>query len=334
MHNIKQISIIIPTYNEEDKIVECIESLLNGDYPLDKIEFVIADGNSTDRTVDRIHNFAAERRDITIRVVNNPNKTQGYGLNLAIQNADPKSEIILRADAHSLYPRNYVSDCAKTLIEVGTDNVGGAMVPVGKTPRQKAAAFCMSHLLGVGNAKFHLGNYSGFVDTAYLGCFKRDVFEKAGLFDPQMTPNEDAEFNMRIRKTGGKVYLNSNIKIDYFPRDSFVKLLKQYFRYGQGRCRTFKKHKAFTSIRQLIPPLWAVSSLIFLAMSLIWPVFIMPLLVYIFALIIASGHGAFKKHDIAILLSPVCFVIMHYAWGLGFLHQMFIRAVRTQSQFR
>lgn len=326
MHNVKQISIIIPTYNEENEIVECIESLLNGDYPLDKIEFIIADGNSADQTVDRIRNFAAEHPDVKIKVVNNSNKTQGYGLNLAIQSADPNSEIILRADAHSLYPRNYVSDCAKTLIEVDADNVGGVMVPIGKTSRQKAVAFCMSHPLGVGNAKFHLGDYSGFVDTAYLGCFKRDVFEKAGLFDPQMTPNEDAEFNMRIRKTGGKVYLNSNIKVDYFPRDSLVKLVKQYFRYGQGRCRTFKKHKAFTSIRQLIPPLWAVSSLIFLAMSLTWPVFIMPLLVYVFALIIASGYGAFKKHDIAILLSPVCFVIMHYAWGLGFLHQISIKA--------
>ena len=331
MHNAKQLSIIIPTYNEDNWIIECIESLLDGDYPLDKIEIVIADGHSTDGTVDRIRKFASEHRDITIKVVNNPDKTQGYGLNLAIQSADPNSEIILRADAHSIYPQNYVSSCAKTLMDVEADNVGGVMVPKGNTLRQKAVAFCMSHPLGVGNAKFHLGDYSGFVDTAYLGCFKRSVFDKAGLFDPQMTPNEDAELNVRIRKTGGHVYLNGNIKVDYFPRDSLVKLLKQYFRYGQGRCRTFKKHKAFTSIRQLVPPLWAVSSFVFLALSLTWPVFAIPLLVYVLTLVIASGYGAFKEHDLAILLSPVCFVIMHYAWGFGLLQQMFARTAKDNK---
>jgi len=328
VHNVKPISIIIPAYNEENKIIECIESLLNGDYPLDKIEFVIADGNSTDDTVEQIHNFAAEHPDIKIKVVNNPDKTQGYGLNLAIQHADPNSEIILRADAHSLYPQNYVSDCAKTLTEVGADNVGGVMIPVGKTSGQKAVAFCMSHPLGVGNAKFHLGNYSGFVDTAYLGCFKRDVFDKAGLFDPEMTPNEDAEFNMRIQKAGGKVYLNGDIRVHYFPRDSFVKLAKQYFRYGQGRCRTFKKHKAFTSIRQIVPPLWVVFTLIVLGMSLAWSPFIIPLLAYVFVLISASVYGSFKKCEVSILLSLAYFIVMHYAWGLGFLHEMLLKPMQ------
>lgn len=332
MHNVKQISIIIPTYNEENKIVECIESLLNGDYPLDKIEFIIADGNSADQTVDRIRNFAAEHPDVKIKVVNNFNKTQGYGLNLAIQSADPNSEIILRADAHSLYPRNYVSDCAKTLIEVDADNVGGVMVPIGKTSRQKAVTFCMSHPLGVGNAKFHLGGYSGYVDTVYLGCFRREVFDKAGFFDPVMTPNEDSELNLRIRKSGGKIYLNENIQAKYFPRDSLRKLLKQYFQYGQGRCRTFKKHRQFTSWRQLIPPLWVIATLLFGIAGLWWKWVWLPLLLYILILLLISIYGVLQRRDVSLLFVPICLVIMHYAWGLGFLHQMFIRTVKTQGK--
>ena len=143
-----------------------------------------------------------------------------------------------------------------------------------------------------------------------------------------MTPNEDAEFNLRIRKTGGKIYLNKDIRVEYFPRETIAKLVRQYFRYGQGRCRTFRKHKAFISVRQVIPPLWVISTLVFLAISLVWPIFIVPLLAYVSVLIIASGYGSLKKSDMAILLSPVCLVIMHYAWGFGFLHQMFIRAAK------
>ena len=182
----------------------------------------------------------------------------------------------------------------------------------------------MSHPLGVGNAKFHLGTQSGFVDTAYLGCFKKDVFEKVGLFDPAMTPNEDAEFNLRIRKEGGTIYLNHEIRVGYFPRDTLAKLMKQYYRYGQGRCRTSKKHKAFTSLRQVVPPLWVVVTLVLLILSLSSVVYLLPLLVYFFVLLSVSIFGAYRKRDAAILLSPICFGVMHYAWGLGFFSELFV----------
>ncbi|WP_333656536.1 glycosyltransferase family 2 protein, partial [Dissulfurispira sp.] len=194
-------SVIIPVYNEENAIIQCLESLIDGDYPLDNLEFIIADGGSSDRTLEVLKEFASKNKNVAVKIVNNAFKTQGYGLNIAIENADIKSEIILRADAHSIYPKNYILDCVKTLREVDADNAGGVMVPVGETPFQKAVAFCMSHPIGVGNAKFHLGGYSGFVDTVYLGCFKKNIFEKIGLFDPEMTTNEDAELNLRILKS-------------------------------------------------------------------------------------------------------------------------------------
>ncbi len=318
----KQISVIIPTYNEEDAIVNCIESLTDGDLPRDKLEFVIADGNSSDNTLKRIEDFSGGHPDIRIRVVNNPHRTQGYGLNIAIQNADKDSEIIIRADAHSIYPANYIADCVKRSLSTNADNVGGVMVPLGKGFLQRAVSFCMSHPLGVGNAQFHLGNHSGFVDTVYLGCFKRAVFEKVGLFDPAMTPNEDAELNLRIRKSGGTVYLDSNIRVGYFPRDTLAKLARQYFRYGQGRCRTSKKHRAFTSIRQVVPPFWTVLTLVLLLLSWRSVFFVFPLAAYVLVLLLVSMYGAYRKRDRAVLLSPMCFGVMHYAWGLGFLSEL------------
>jgi len=312
--------VIIPAYNEENAIIPCLKSLMDGDYPLNKLEFIIADGGSFDRTLEVLREFASENKDVTVKIVNNAFKTQGYGLNIAIENADIRSEIILRADAHSIYPKNYILDCVKTLLKVNADNAGGVMVPVGKTPFQKAVAFCMSHPIGVGNAKFHLGGYSGFVDTVYLGCFKKNIFEKVGLFDPRMTPNEDAELNLRILKSGGKIYLNSNIRIEYFPRNTMKKLILQYFRYGRGRCRTFKKHGRFTSFRQIMPPSWVILTLFFIiGTAFVSKLFAIPLLMYLFILLSVSIKGVLRNKDIGILMSPICFIAMHYSWGAGFL---------------
>lgn len=313
------VSVIIPVYNEENTIIDCIKSLINGGYPVDKLEFIIADGGSKDRTVEIINFFSSSNPNIKTKVVNNPHRTQGYGLNISIENADGRSEIILRADAHSVYPENYIFDCVQTLLSVNAYNAGGVMVPVGKTPFQKAVAFCMSHPIGVGDAKFHLGNYSGFVDTVYLGCFKKEVFKKVGLFDPTMTPAEDAELNLRIINFGGTIYLNSNIKVDYFPRNDVFKLIKQYYRYGQGRCRVFKKHKKFTSVRQIIPPMWIIFTAISIILGLFLKIFIIPLLAYLSVIFIVSANGAIKNKEIDILLAPIGFIIMHYAWGSGFL---------------
>lgn len=322
MSGYEQVSVIIPTYNEQDSITNCIETLIDGDYPIDKLEFIIADGGSTDNTLKEIEHFSRRYPDVSIKVLHNPHKTQGHGLNMAIQNVSADSKIIIRADAHSVYPRNYIAHCVESLLTTNADNIGGVMVPLGKGALQRAVSFCMSHPLGVGNAQFHLGNQSGFVDTAYLGCFKRDVFERIGLFDPAMTPNEDAELNLRIRKSGGTIYLNHKIRVGYFPRDTMAKLMKQYYRYGQGRCRTSKKHKAFTSIRQVIPLIWVVFTVVLLVLSLFSVVFFIPLLGYFVILLSISIFGVCRRKDIAIFLSPICFSVMHYAWGIGFFSEL------------
>lgn len=322
MSKAEKVSVVIPTYNEQAAITDCIKSLMDCDFPRDKLEFVIADGNSSDNTLKKLEYFASSNPDAKIKVVNNPHRTQGYGLNLAIQNANKDSEIIIRADAHSIYPANYIADCVKCSLSTDADNVGGVMVPVGKGFLQRAISFCMSHPLGVGNAQFHLGNRSGYVDTVYLGCFKRAVFEKVGLFDPAMTPNEDSEFNLRVRKSGGTVYLDSNIRVGYFPRDTLAKLARQYYRYGQGRCRTSKKHKAFTSMRQVVPPLWTILTLLLLLLSLYSIVFLLPLLSYVLVLLLVSIYGAYSRRDGAILLSSICLGVMHYTWGIGFLSEL------------
>lgn len=334
MYKYKSVSVIIPILNEENTIVECIISILNSDFPVDKLGFIIADGGSTDKTVETIKEFSIKHPEIKIQLVNNTYKTQGYGLNIAIENVPSETEIVVRADAHSIYPKNYIMDCVQTLLSTNADNVGGVMLPVGKTHFQKAIAFCMSHPLGVGNAKFHLGNFSGFVDTVYLGCFRKDIFNKIGLFDPEMTPNEDAELNLRILESGGKIYLNSNIRVQYFPRDSIGKLFKQYYHYGEGRCRSFKKHKKLISIRQIIPPLWVILTIICLFLNFFSYIYIYPLTLYLGILLFSSIYVALKRQEMSILLSPICFVVMHYAWGIGFLRESIRKLILLRNMVR
>ncbi len=324
-------SIIIPMLNEENHIVPCLQSLASGDYPADLLEFLVVDGGSTDRTLSILSEFMKANPQLKIHLFHNPNKTQGYALNVAIQNAAEDSSYIIRADAHSTYPSNFVAESIRTSIETNADNTGGAIVAIGITPLQKAIAYCMRHPFGVGDSRYRLGNFSGYVDTIGFGCYKKDVFKRVGLFDPLMTPNEDAEMNLRIRKGGGKVYVTSKMRIEYFPRKTIGDLARQYFKYGQSRCRTVKKHRAFTSIRQIIPPLWTLLTPLLVILGCQSSLFFMPILAYLCTALSISFFATIREQDVSILLTPVCFVLMHYSWGLGFLSELGKIPITSQS---
>lgn len=323
-----RIAVIIPTRNEENNIGSCLDSLLENNYPQDLIEILLIDGQSTDKTVDIVKAYAQKYSNI--KIYHNPDRFQVFALNIGIRNASPSSDVIMRADAHSVFPENYISLCVETLIKTGASCVGGTMNPIGKTRVQRAIAFCMSHPLGVGDAKFHLGGHSGYVDTVYLGFYRKEVFKKIGLYDTRFFTNEDAELNLRIIKSGGKIYLNDKIQVEYFPRESIGKLAKQYFRYGEGRAKTVKKHWKITSFRQVAPPLFVLSLILAIALMIVYsPIFfILFFSVYALTLISSSIRGCFTHKSIDILFSPIAFFAMHVSWGLGFLKNLFFYSMK------
>jgi GT2 family glycosyltransferase len=208
-------------------------------------------------------------------------------------------------------------------------NVGGVMSPRGETLVQKAVALAMQHPLGVGDAKFHLGHYSGYVDTVYLGAFRRDVFDKIGLFDTKCRTNEDAELNLRILKAGGKIYLDKDLRVQYSPRRSLKKLSAQYFKYGKGRAYTTWKHKRLTSWRQAAPVGLVLGILALLGLGIWKPVFLLGILFY-FLLLSFIGLVSWPKKAIPLaqrLLLGTIFFLMHITWGCGFLAYFFTRRV-------
>ncbi|MCL0030147.1 glycosyltransferase family 2 protein [Thermodesulfovibrionales bacterium] len=314
--NNPKISILIPCYNEEKHIKDCLDSIID-DYVIDNAEILIADGMSTDDTRKIVEDYIKKYPDIIIKLINNEKRHQSYSLNMGIDRA--QGNVIVRIDAHARYPKGYVRACVELLERTGADNVGGATYAQGKTRFQKLVARAMRHPIGVGNAKFRLGNYKGFVDTVFPGTFRKSLFKKLGYFDPYTS--EDAEFNLRILKSGGKIYLDSSIKIEYFPRDTLKGLVRQYFNYGKGRCRTTLKHRQFTSWRQLAPIALVLVLVGSLILSFLNPLFLLPPLAYLSLMFFASWTALRGENSGVgdIFLLAIIFMSMHVSYGCGFL---------------
>jgi hypothetical protein len=205
------------------------------------------------------------------------------------------------------------------------------MWPIGETPFQKAVACAMRHPVGVGNARYHLGNYSGWnPDGVYLGAFRRDVFEKVGLFDPAAHPNEDAELNLRMTLAGLKIWLDGSLRVTYFPRTSFSSLARQYFLYGRGRRYTTRKHGRMTSWRQAFPIALVAGLAGCFAAAPFFPIALAFPGAYAAGLVVSAlavSCGGRESWGVRLRLIPV-FATMHVAWALGYI----FRRERSQKQ--
>ena len=247
----KTVSVVIPSYNEEAYIENCVRSILASNYPQDKLQVLVCDGQSTDATQEIVKKIAEENPQVVL--LQNLNKTTPFALNLGLKYSSADVKIIL--GAHSTVDDNFVLQNVKvleTMPEVGC--AGGVIENVYENNTSESIGLAMSSTFGVGNAHFRTGAKSGFVDTVAFGAYRKEVFENIGYFDESLTRNQDDEFNYRVTKAGYKIYLEPNIRCKYYVRGSFTKLYKQYFQYGYWKVFVNKKHGAFLSIRQLVPP--------------------------------------------------------------------------------
>jgi succinoglycan biosynthesis protein ExoA len=261
------VTIAMPCFNEEGFIEACIRSVQQQDYPRDRIEILVADGRSTDRTCEVLAELRAE--DPRIRVIDNPDRLQAAGMNQMIREA--RGDIVVRMDVHCEYAPSYLRSCVEVMRRTGADNVGGAQRARAVTRFQRALCAALDSPLGVGGAAYRSAEREGFVDTVFLGAFRRSVFDRIGTYDPRAITNEDAELNQRLLDAGGKVYLSRDIEVHYYPRDSFKKLAIQYFKYGQGSARTLLKHRKFPTLRPVLPFVMVVGGAGLLVTSPIQP---------------------------------------------------------------
>lgn len=316
------VSIIIPCRNEESYIARCLDSILASDYPQDRLEILVAEGRSSDRSRKILGTYASAYRSIVL--LDNTRGTTPAGLNLGIRAAS--GDIIIRMDAHVLYPRDYIPRLVSGLQESGADNVGGVLetVPAEETPTARAIALGMSHRFGVGNAHFRVGTRERReVDTVPFGCFRREVFQRLGLFDEELIRNQDDEFNYRLITRGGRVVLLPDVSCRYFARRSLGQLFRMYYQYGYFKPLVVRKVGRVMTARQVAPALLVIALLNSAGLSVLLPaamaVFSLVVLTYGLA-VLACAFGAAPRHGLpcAAMLAAV-FPIMHFSYGIGFL---------------
>ncbi len=316
-------TVLLPVLDEIGTIDACLESLSAQDYG-GKVSIVVAEGGSTDGTRARLADW--DRRGIGLEVIDNPDRLQSFGLNLAAQTAS--GEILVRADAHTWYAPDYISQSVNALLESDAVAVGGPMAvrdngdpPTGWQGRlRRAVGAAMASPLAIGPAKFRRENKAGETDTVYLGTFRRSDFLDVGGY--RAFPSavaEDADLYFRWRRQGRKILLDPRIVSSYVPRGTIRRLFRQYHSYGRGKADMLWANGRLPSFRPLAP-LFLVSGLVVGAVGAAfgwwWP---LALLVGAWLLWLTVAALTTKPvTPLAILAGAV----MHVAYGLGLLQDL------------
>jgi succinoglycan biosynthesis protein ExoA len=318
------VSVIVPCYNEQDTILLLLEAVYAQTYPRPQIEVVIADGLSKDQTRLQIADFQSVHPDLSVRIVDNPARTIPSGLNRAIQAA--LGEMIVRLDAHSVPQPDYVARCVAALEQRLGDSVGGVweIRPRSAGWQARAIALAAAHPFGVGDAHYRYTTTAQAVDTVPFGAFQRSLVERIGYFDENLLTNEDYEFNVRLRQSGGKIWLDPAIRSVYFARANMVDLARQYWRYGYWKARMLRRYPGTIRWRQALPPLFVLSLVGLLLLAIWWPVarwlFVIESAGYAVVLSLAGMQLGKKQHDWKLILSvPLAIATMHLAWGSAFI---------------
>ena len=329
---IRRVSVVAPMWNEADHVEQLVADLSAQD--VDRaVELIVADGGSTDGSAERLL-AAAERHGLDVTVLENPERWVSHGLNRCIRAA--RGDLIVRVDCHSGYPPDYLRRCVAAAEETGAVNVGGIFVPRGRTAMERAVACAMDSPFGGIHWTRHGSGDRVEVDTVPYGAFRRDVFERVGLYDESLVRNQDDELNVRVRLSGGRIVLDPSIRIFYTPRGSFRRVFRQYYEYGLWKPAVMRKHRQVVSARSMVPGAFVASLAVLAPLA----PFVKPA-AYVLGTelgLYAAGALAFgalairAKHESWTLFPRVVavFPTFHMSYGLGTLTG-WARALRRPS---
>ncbi len=334
MNSAPSVSVFIPCRNEARSIEGCLRAVLAFESPPGGFEVIVADGRSDDGTREIVARIAAE--DSRLRMIDNPERTTPYGLNAGIRGAH--GEIVVRIDAHSEYAADYLRQCVQVLRETGADDVGGPWVARGRGYLQRGIAAAFNSSFAVGGARGHQPDYEGPIDNVYLGCWRRELLERIGLFDEEFVRNQDDELCFRLLRSGGTIWQSPRIRSWYTPRASLRELFRQYFQYGYWKVRVIQKHGAPASFRHLVPGAFVAILFLLAPMTFFFPVAAIALAflltAYAIPLAAASVVTAARAEWRLLPLFPPIFACYHFGYGFGFLFGVWDFMVRRRAAGR
>lgn len=317
--NLPLVSAIVAMRDEEAFIGKCLDSLAAQEYPAALLEVLVVDGRSTDRSREVVS--AKQERMPHLRLLDNEKRISPAAFNIGLREAG--GQVLIIISAHCYLAPDYVSSCVEYLGKTDADCVGGPIETIGETDTARAIALAMSSPFGVGDALFRYSEREQYVDTLAFGAYRREVFDRVGLFDEELVGSEDDEFNYRLRSHGGKLLLTPAIRSFYYGRGSFAALCRQYFRYGLGKVRVVARHPKLVRLRHFIPALFVASLVLCALLSLVSPWFALLLAIVVGCYVVVSTYAsvriAAREGWRYLPLLPPAFACLHLSYGAGFL---------------
>lgn len=315
------VSVLLACRNEQRYIARCLDSILANDYPNDRLEILVMDGMSTDSTRGIIKKYA--KVGSGLRLLDNPAGSFPAAMNIGIRNSH--GSLIIIAGAHAVYQSDHIATCVRLLQGSGADNVGGALQiePGAENPFAGAIAAGLASRFGSGNSYIRIGVQQPiWTDTAAFGCYRRELFDKIGMFDERLLGSSDLDLNRRIRSAGGRILLVPEIRVRYFADSTWSVFWRHNFADGLWVTYVLKFGSKAWSWRHWIPLAFVAGLACALALSFAWHgfiwVFLAVLGAYIIANICVSARMAIRERKAEfMLLLPCTFAVRHFAHGLG-----------------
>jgi succinoglycan biosynthesis protein ExoA len=319
--------IVIPSLNEEAHI-EGVIANLQADRGCTEALIVVSDGGSSDQTIAIAERIASA--DLRVRVLTTVKRLSiGASVNRAVEHFGHGRTWLVRLDAHAGYPKDYSSRLVTKAVETGASSVVVPMFTVGYTCFQRAAAAAQNSYLGTGGSAHRLLNRGGWVEHGHHAILNLEQFCKLGGYHDAL--GEDPEYDQRLIKSGGRIWLADDLVITYVPRNNTISLFYQYVRHGRGQARRFLRHGGRRHIRHFILPSVAPIAILAFFGPLYWPLAV-PSFLWLLACLSYGLLLGIRKRDFCAAASGYASIVMQLAWSLG--HGWEIISIRADAFFR
>lgn len=332
------ITVCVIAYNEEKTLDGVLENICEQDYEHKKMEILLVDSNSTDNTKRIMESFAKKysKEFHDIQVLDNPKRTLPCGWNVALRAY--KGSAIVKVDAHARIPSDFIKKNVDCLNE-GEYISGGRRPNIIDEPThwRRTLLLAESSMFGSGIAPYRNNPGKTYVKSLFHAAYRREVFEKTGLFNEQLTRTEDNEMHYRMRQAGYKLLFNPDIVSYQHVRSSLPKMLKQKYLNGYWIGLTSAVCPKCLSLYHFVPFMFVLAIMLSLAGALIFSLLsktavgvFMLWLVSFLSICMWSAYGflavgmsvlaivsAGENRNFTNILLPFLFLLLHLTYGIG-----------------